>query len=260
MDIRKSRTWTDEQLTDAVAVQRSWRGVCRALGLKGTSAGVLRSVKRHAERLDLDTAHFRQRTWSDSQLREAVRQASTWSDVVYTIGLSDRGEARVRVKSHAIRLGLNVSHLQTQTTKRVSVDDLEGLSCSPAALRVAAEAIAVAWLTMREIPVAVPAEPREYDLLATFPSGIRRVQVKSTTSRPIGKWVVGVGRRPYSADKNASKIPYDPDSVDYFLVINGAGAIYLIPSQVLAGRTSIYLDAYAEYRVGDASSLFAAAS
>lgn len=179
MDGRKSRTWTDEQLTDAVAVERSWRGVCRRLGLKGTSAGVLRSVKRHAERLHLDTTHFRQRTWSDSQLRAAVRNASTWSDVLHAIGLSDRGEARLRVKSHAVRLGLDISHLHTQTANRVSLDDVEGLLPSPAALRVAAEAIAIAWLTIRGVPVAVPAEPREYDLLATFPSGIRRVQVKA---------------------------------------------------------------------------------
>ena len=104
-DSRKSRTWTDEQLVNAVAVQRSWRGVCRALGLKGTSAGVLRTVKRHAERLQLDTAHFSQRTWSDRQLWEALTAARTWSDVVTEMGLTDRGETRVRVKGHAVRLG-----------------------------------------------------------------------------------------------------------------------------------------------------------
>jgi hypothetical protein len=48
--------------------------------------------------------------------------------------------------------------------------------------------------------------------------------------------------------------------VDYFLVINGEDAIYMIPSRVLAGRTNVYLDTYAEYRVGDASSLFEAVS
>jgi PD-(D/E)XK endonuclease len=256
----KPRTWSDEQLINAVAVERSWRGVCRALGLKGTSAGVLRSVKRHAQRLHLETGHFSLRTWSDSQLREAVTSAATWSDVLHKLDLADRGEARVRVKGHATRLGLDVSHLQTRTVARVAMDDLDGLSPSPAALRVAAEAIAIAWLSVRGVPVAVPADPREYDLLATFSSGIRRVQVKSTTSRSAGKWLVGVGRRPYTADKSASKIPYDPDSLDYFLVINGEGAIYLIPSRVLAGRTNVYLDTYAEYRVGDASSLFSAAS
>jgi PD-(D/E)XK endonuclease len=255
------RLWTDDQLVDAVAVERSWRGVCRALGLKGTSAGVLRTVKRHAERLDLDTAHFtHQRTWSDTQLRVAVRSASTWSDVLCELGLTDRGETRVRVKGHAIRLGLDVSHLRGQTAERPHLDLFADVGATPSSLRVAAEAIATAWLTLRGIPVAVPAKSEEYDLLASFTSGIGRIQVKSTTHRSAGKWVVGVGRRPYSKDRASSKIPYDPDSVDYFLLINGAGAIYLIPSGVVAGRTEIQLDSYAEYLVGDASSLLAAAS
>ncbi|HEY0689761.1 MAG TPA: hypothetical protein VGD71_12050 [Kribbella sp.] len=48
------RTWTDAQLRDAVEESQSWRAVARALGLKGTSAGVIRTVKRHAKRLGLE--------------------------------------------------------------------------------------------------------------------------------------------------------------------------------------------------------------
>jgi hypothetical protein len=250
-----ARTWTDAQLVSAVATERSWRGVCRTLGLKGTSAGVLRSVRRHAERLQLDTAHFSQRTWSDRQLREAVATASTWADVLHRLGLTDQGEARLRVKGHAVRLGLDVSHLHVQTVKRSQPDELRELVPTASSLRVAAEAIATAWLTVRGVSVAVPVEAQEYDLLASFPDGIRRVQVKSTTTRQHGKWAVGVARRPYSTGTNAKRVPYDPDSVDYFFVINGDGAIYLIPSQVLAGRTTVYVDTYSQYRVGDASSL-----
>jgi hypothetical protein len=42
------RTWTDEQLTDAVAASTSWRGVMRQLGLNTTSAGAIRIVRRHS--------------------------------------------------------------------------------------------------------------------------------------------------------------------------------------------------------------------
>jgi hypothetical protein len=73
-------------------------------------------------------------------------------------------------------------------------------------------------------------------------------------------WAVTVGRRPYSLDKTASVAPYDPDSLDYFFIIDGDGDIYLIPSRAIGGRTRIYIRRYAEYRVGDASSLFSAAS
>jgi hypothetical protein len=57
-----------------------------------------------------------------------------------------------------------------------------------------------------------------------------------------------VGRRPYSLDKTAGVALYDPDSLDYFLVIDGDGAIYLLPSRVVAGRARIYIRGYSEYR------------
>jgi hypothetical protein len=125
----------------------------------------------------------------------------------------------------------------------------------PALLRVAAESIAIAWFTVRGISVAVPAESREYDLLVTFPEGIKRVQVKSSICRTrTGTWQVIIGRRPYSLDKTANVAPYDPDSLDYFFVIDGDGAS-LVPSPALAGRTRIYIRGYSRYQVGDASSL-----
>jgi hypothetical protein len=80
------------------------------------------------------------------------------------------------------------------------------------------------------------------------------VQVKSSTCQArTGAWEVGVGRRPYVLDKSAGKVPYDPDLIDFFFIIDGVGRIYLIPSRVLAVR--VYVDTYAGYRVGDASSL-----
>lgn len=116
--------------------------------------------------------------------------------------------------------------------------------------------IAAAWFALHGLAIAFPSEPRSYDLLVTMPKGIRRVQVKSTTSRRAsGKWQVGVGHRPYSLDKTAGKVPYDPDLIDYFLVINGIGETYLIPTPVVVGLTTIHLDGYGDYKVGDASSL-----
>lgn len=260
---RNPRTWNDAQLREAVASQTSWRGVARTLGLKATSAGVIRTVKRHAARLDLDTAHFTgQRKCSDQRLKEAVTQAASWSDVLRILGIADRGDCRARVKGHALRLGLDVAHLKAQVHSRPASTELFRRSPNPSALRDAAPTIAMAWFAVRGLPVAFPVEPQEYDLLVTMPEGIQRVQVKSTTCRVAtsGKWLVGVGRRPYSLDKTARKTCYDPDSLDYFFIINGEGDIYLIPSLVLAGRLGIYLDVYPEYKVGDASSLLAGVS
>ena len=126
----------------------------------------------------------------------------------------------------------------------------------PETLRTAAAALAMAWFTLRGCAVALPVEPQEYDLLVTTAKGIQRVQVK-TCAAPNGKgdWMVGIGRRPYVLDKSASKMPYDPDSLDLFFIALGDGRIYVIPSSVVAGRIAIHPENYAPYHVGDASSL-----
>ncbi len=114
---------------------------------------------------------------------------------------------------------------------------------------------------MRGFPVAVPTQRSSFDLLVTFAEGVRRIQVKTTTFRgKHGTWQVCVGQRPYQLDKTASRTAYDPDSVDYFFIIDGDYIAYVIPSAVIAGRLAINVGAYGAYRVGSASSLFAQAS
>jgi hypothetical protein len=223
------------------------------LGLKGTS---VRVIKRHAARLELDTSHFTgQRRWSDHQLREAVQRASCWADVLAAIGVVDNGEDRVRVKGHAVRLGLDCSHLRSPLAKATPTQVFDE-PVRPEMLRYSAAPLAMAWFTLRGCAVALPIEPQEYDLLVTTSKGIQRVQVKSCAARSSrGYWNVGIGRRPYTLDKTAGKMPYDPESIDLFFIVLGDGSIYIIPSAVLAGRTSISADSYAPYRVGDASSL-----
>src|SRR5215831_12789704 len=108
------RTWSDAQLTEAVRVSSNWRGVMRELGLNATSAGAIRFIRRNAVRLGLDTSHFRgKRRWSDAQLRRALSESQTWDEVLGALGLAiDSGGTRTHVRSHAIRLGLNFSHLE----------------------------------------------------------------------------------------------------------------------------------------------------
>ncbi|MEV6892115.1 group I intron-associated PD-(D/E)XK endonuclease [Kribbella sp. NPDC051137] len=250
------RTWNDEDLRQAVAANHSWRGVARELGLKGTSAGTVRSLKKHAERLALDTAHFTgQRQWSDQKLRDVIRDATSWADVIAGLGVSDGKESRVRLKGHAVRLGLDCSHLKWPRTQAAPAEVFDQ-PVQPEMLRYSAAALAMAWFTLRGCAAALPIEPQAYDLLVTTSKGIQRVQVKSCAARDKrGYWHVGIGRRPYVLDKSASKMPYDPESIDLFFIVLGDGSIYVIPSAILAGRTSISADSYAPYRVGDASSL-----
>jgi hypothetical protein len=251
----RPRRWTEEQLVEAIANQRSWHGVLRSLGYATSSGNSLRAIKQAVEELQLDCSHFTgQRRWTDQQLREAVSKAATWADVLRLLDRVDNGETRRMVKAHVVKLGLEVDHLATVDEE--PADDAFTSGARREMLRVAAPSIAAAWFTLRGMSVAAPLEPEVYDLLVTMPEGIQRVQVKSTTRRiGNGSWVVEVGRRPYSLDKSAGKAPYDPELLDYFFVVDGLGRLFVIPSRVLAGRTAVAIDSYAQYCVGDAGSL-----
>lgn len=55
----------------------------------------------------------RPRRWTDDQLRGAVATSTTWNDVVRAIGRVNNAKARATVQGHALRLGLDLSHLPT---------------------------------------------------------------------------------------------------------------------------------------------------
>lgn len=235
----------------------SWRGVMGDLGLSATSAGAIRIVRRHAVRLGLDTSHFRgKRRWSDAQLKRAVSECQSWDEVLDTLGLStNSGNGRTHIKSHAIRLGLDFSHLGPGVS---GVPETCPLKPDLALLRQAGASIAAAWFALCGCAVLFPIEPATYDLVVSMPEGLSRVQVKTTTSTGKNGWQVTVSRRPYSPGNLAPRVPYDPEVIDYFFIIDGDLNLYLIPSKVIAGRIGLLLRTYRKYIVGNASGLLAA--
>lgn len=246
-------TWTDGQLADAVQVSSNWRGVLRELGLNTTSAGTIRIVRRQVVQLGLDTSHFRgKRRWSDAQLKQATSESQSWDEVLSLLGLSANGGGmRTHVRSHAIRLGLDYSHLEAIPVvpePRMFTTDLRHL-------RDAGACIAASWFTLCGCSVLFPIEPAAYDLVVGRADGLSRVQVKTTTYYGKDGWLAAIGRRPYSIRKDAPLMPYDPDVIDYFLIIDGDLNIYLIPSRVIAGRVQVLLRTYKKYIVGNAGGL-----
>jgi hypothetical protein len=229
----------------------------RELGLDGTSAGAIRVVRRHVVHLGLDTSHFTgQRTWSDARLIQAAPHARTWSALLAAIGVKSSSRAyRTRVKAHAVRLGVDLSHLDDQPREAGS---RSGPTPALKNLRDAATMLAACWFSLCGFAAAIPVEPAVYDLLVSMEDGIRRVQVKTTTYYSKGGWQVAVGRRPYSAGNREGLVPYDPDLIDLFFIVDGDLAMYLIPSQVIAGRVQILLRTYAGYIVGNAAGLMTA--
>jgi hypothetical protein len=103
--------------------------------------------------------------------------------------------------------------------------------------------------------VAVPVEPDTYDLLVEMPDGLQRVQVKTTTYKGKNGWMVQIGRRPYSIGNNALLMPYDPEIIELFFIVDGDLNIYVIPSRIIAGRVQILLRTYRNFIVGNAAGL-----
>jgi hypothetical protein len=230
----------------------------RELGLCVTSAGAIRVVKRHVARLGLDTSHFTgQRRWSDAQLRRAVADAYSWKELLSGLGIAhDSVDDRTRVKAHSARLGLDLSHLDQQ---RADVTARPAFRPDIRHLREAGTTIAAMWFLLCGYNASVPLEPTLYDLLVSMPDGIKRVQVKTTTFHNKG-WYVVVGRRPYSVGNRGLLVPYDPDLIDMFFILDGELTMYVIPSRVIAGRVGILLNNYSEYVVGSAAFLMKGAN
>jgi len=241
------RTYDDQQLVRAVAASRSWRGVLRELGLKGTSAAAYRSVRRHASELGLDSSHFTgQRRWSHDDLAAAVASSRTWQQVQAKLGLSGGGSTTA-LKGHALRLGIDVSHFGEQ---REPASDLEPPIPRLSNLAAAGSMLAASWFGMCGYTVTWPLEPCRYDLLVLRGREVARVQVKTSTSWRANGWQVSLTTSGHPTGGNNARTLYDPDEIDSFFVIDGDLSYYLIPIASVGGLTGISLNAYQAFRVG----------
>lgn len=189
------------------------------------------------------------------QAHTGCPQARSWSTLLAAIGVKSTSRAyRTRVKEHAVRLGLDLSHLDEDARQAI-----QPASPGPALrnLRDAATMLAAFWFSLCGFGTAIPVEPAIYDLLVSTPDGIKRIQVKTTTYKSKSGWQVAVGRRPYSPGNRERLVPYDPGLIDWFFIVDGDLTMYLIPSQVIAGRVQILLRRYTRYIVGSAAGLMA---
>jgi hypothetical protein len=244
-------------LLAAIAESHSWRGVMRQLGCGDTSPSVIKAARRDALRLGAETGHFRgKRTWTDSALRRAITDACSWAEVAAALGLASiEGNDRVRVRAHAARLGLDLSRVEAPT--RAAAQSAQLKRPTSKHLRDAGPAVATMWFLLCGYKVAFPIEPASFDLLVSWPGGVMRVQVKTTTMFSKGAWTVRVGWRPYTDGNRGPMVPYDPEEIDHFFVLDGDFNIYLIPSTVVGGRVAIVLSNYSEYIVGSIASVLA---
>jgi hypothetical protein len=234
------RSYDDAALRAAVAQSRSWRGVLRHLGLAATSAASVRSVKRHVERLELDTSHFTgQRRWTEQQLAQAVADARTWAQVQNELGLSG-GSSTSLLKGHAARLGIDTRHLDRRPS--APLPGLVPMRPAFAHLPKAGASMAAGWLILCGYEVAWPLEPCRYDLVAAHGGAFMRVQVKTSRVPKGDSWIV-------SLSTDGGRLTYDPDDIDCFFVIDGDLEFYLIPVAVVGGLHAVTLSGYQSFRV-----------
>ncbi|WP_206446377.1 group I intron-associated PD-(D/E)XK endonuclease [Agrococcus sp. KRD186] len=234
----RQRSYNDQDLHRAIGDARSWRGALRLLGLQGTSAGAMRSIRARADLLGIEYSHFEsQQRWSKAQLAAAIASGSTWRDVA--AGLSgDSASELARMKGHALRLGLDTAHLsEWETAERTPPEPMIGN------LSRAAPMLAAAWFTLSGYDVSWPLEPCRYDLLTNARTDLRRVQVKSTRTRTGDTWKV------YLSTSRGGRTTYSPDEIDDFFVIDGDCNFYLLPIDEVGGFHMIHLSGYERFRV-----------
>jgi hypothetical protein len=115
------------------------------------------------------------------------------------------------------------------------------------------EASAALWFALKEASVAFPVgHSPDWDLVVEWRGGLHRVQVKTCTRRtPTGNWNVMLCTRGGNQSWSGTTKYFDPGRSDYLFVHVGDGRRWLIPTNVVEGRTAITLGGpkYAEYEV-----------
>lgn len=118
----RQRSWTDDQLREAVAASTSLAEIHHRLGLR---PGKYASMLKHIERLGLPYEHLttvvngrvrasRTGTCSDDQLRSLVNSSTNLSDVIRAVGKEPNGGYHRWMAGRIKALGLDTSHFMGQ--------------------------------------------------------------------------------------------------------------------------------------------------
>jgi hypothetical protein len=246
-----SRPVPVSDLAAAVAAERSWRGVLRRLGF--TTSRTARVLRAACDELGIDYAHFRQITPDDATLRRVVPAARSWPEALAALGyVPSSGSARATVRKHCRRLGLETAHLSLPSADGAVDEVLVMGAPRPEFLRSAGPHLVAAALTLQGHVVNFAAEGASYDLVADITGvGLRRIQVKTSSTLSKGEWRCGLRRSEYSRSGRGGHrhACYAAEDIDYFACVDGANRVYLIPITVVEGRASITLRRYDAFRV-----------
>jgi hypothetical protein len=125
----RPRTWTDEQLREAVAASQTLKMVKERLGLKGTG-DVHYDLKARIAQLKLDVSHFTRAvgsatSWSERELRVAMEGAPNLAAVLDRLGVTQQSKHFKRLRRRIVELGLKSEFTgYTRKPRRWSDDEL----------------------------------------------------------------------------------------------------------------------------------------
>jgi hypothetical protein len=187
-------------------------------------------------------------------LRRAIAESRSWAQVQEKLRMARPGRNYARLRAIAEAIGADTGSLYGQAWSSAPIEALPvpfANSFDPALLRRMGQAVATAWFRGRGYVASIPAEPSCYDLVVESDAGLRRVQVKTTNNggANITKTQYGIGTSP-STGKYGSR-PYAPEEIDFFFILTGTGAMYLIPIDAVAGKRAIELKRYIRYKLPD---------
>ena len=112
--------------------------------------------------------------------------------------------------------------------------------------------IAIAYLSRIGVDVAIPlTDTQRYDLIVVHDDGMERVQVKTTTRKDHGSYVVHL--RTIGGNKSQIKVRlFDPTDYEWLFVVCGDATAYMIPTTEITARYSLTLSRrYERFRLGD---------
>jgi hypothetical protein len=118
----RQRSWTDDQLHEAVAASTTLAEVHHRLGIR---PGGYKGMLAHIRRVGVPHDHLmatingksrprRARTWSDDELRELAARSTNLSDVIRAVGGQPNGGLHRWMCARLVKIGADTSHFTGQ--------------------------------------------------------------------------------------------------------------------------------------------------
>ena len=188
------------------------------------------------------------RAWTDEQLASAFAEARSWKELCDLLEVPSGRDVSDRLIRDLAALGLEARRLDASSEEPTRLAAARRLSH----LRGAGSHLVAAVLALAGYRISWRLEPAMYDLVADDGEQLNRVQVKTTANRSGGTWVCSISRGRYSGHVPARRTRawYSPSDIDSFGIVDGDLVVYLIPAELVSGRSAIHVRKYEAHRVG----------